>query len=253
MIFLFYIILNKLLSKPLYQQLADSFEQAIRKGIVKHNELLPTEAALCATFDISPKVVLMAYNRLLTLGLIQRVTGKGTFVDSQLKIVSRLKDFMGLSKFLRDTGHTVTIYTPYMAVEDGQELKINAWSIHSEESHYHIHRVHQVDSKPFLSRKIFMPVSLYPNLLERYDTNMTCVDLVEQVSAKSIKYVRSDFQVVKPSVKEKQYLSLHDDESVYYFYSRLYDNTDTIIATFHSYYPSSMMDWQLEPGEGMYV
>lgn len=253
MIFLFYIILNKLVKKPLYQQLADSFEQAIRKGVVKHNELLPTEAALCSTFDISPKVVLMAYNHLLALGLIRRVTGKGTFVDSQEKIVFRLKDFLGLTQFLRDSGHLVTIYTPYMSVEEGQELKINAWSTHSEETHYNIQRIHHVDSQPFLSRKIFIPVSLYPNLLTNYDTTLSCVDLIEQMSAKRIQYVRSDFQVVKPSVKEKKYLQLIDDESVFYFYSRLYDNNDTIIATFHSYYPSSMMDWKLEPGEGMYV
>ena len=248
-----YIIINKLITKPLYKQLADSLEQAIVKQVVAHNELLPSQAELCHTFDISPKVVSMAYQQLSTLGLIRRVSGKGTFVDSQPKIVSRLKDFMGITTWLRDTGHMVEIHTPYMVVEEGRELKINAWSLHSEEPHYHIHRIHHADQHPYLSRQIFMPVSLYPNILDCYNNDLSCIDLVEQLSSRLVASVESDFQVIAPSLKEINYLELFDDESVFYFYSRLYDKDNTIIATFHSYFPSSMMDWKLELGEGMYV
>lgn len=253
MIFLYYIMINKLIRKPLYKQLADSMELAIKKQVVKHNELLPSEADLCHTFDISPKVVSMAYQQLSTLGLIRRVSGKGTFVDSKQKIISRLKDFMGITTMLRDTGHDVVIHTPYMVVEEGHELKINAWSLHSEEDHYHIHRIHHVDQCPYLSRQIFMPVSLYPNILDCYDNNLSCIDLVEQLSSRLVASVESDFQVINPSLKEINYLELFDDESVFYFYSRLYDKDHTIIATFHSYFPSTMMEFKLEPGEGMYV
>ena len=253
MIFLFYIIINKLIHKPLYKQLADSMEQAIVKQIVKHNELLPTEAELCSTFDISPKVVSMAYHQLSLLGLIRRVSGKGTFVDSRTKIVSRLKDFLTITTMLRQTGHKIDIHTPYMAIEEGPKLKINAWSIHSEESHYLIHRIHHVDEKPYLSRQIYMPVSLYPNILDCYDNTLSCVDLVEQLSSRLVASVQSDFQVIKPTTQEVKYLELFAGESVFYFYSRLYDKNDIIIATFHSYFPGSMMDWKLKEGEGMYV
>jgi DNA-binding GntR family transcriptional regulator len=253
MIFLYYLIINKLIGKPLYKQLADSMEQAIVKQTVKHNELLPSEAELCNTFDISPKVVSMAYHELSLLGLIQRISGKGTFVVSRTKIVSRLRDFINITTMLRESGHKVVIHTPYMATKQGSELKINAWSTHSEETHYLIHRIHHVDDKPYLSRQIYMPVSLYPNLHDCYDNELSCVDLVEQLSSRFVTSVQSDFQVIKPSLQEIKYLDLFVGESVFYFYSRLYDKDDIIIATFHSYFPTSMIDWKLEQGEGMYV
>ena len=253
MIFLFYIIINKLISKPLYKQLADSMEQAIVKQTVKHNELLPTEAELCSTFDISPKVVSMAYRQLSLLGLIRRVSGKGTFVDSRKKIISRLRDFMNVTTMLRQSGHQVEIHTPFMAIKEGSALKINAWSARSEENHYLIHRIHLVDDNPYLFRQIYMPVSLYPDILDCYDNELSCVDLVEQLSSRFVASVESDFQVIKPSLQQIKYLDLFVGESIFYFYSRLYDDNGTVIATFHSYFPSSMLDWKLELGEGMYV
>jgi DNA-binding GntR family transcriptional regulator len=160
---------------------------------------------------------------------------------------------MRLTNSLRDSGQQVNIFTPYMAIADGQVVNLNSWSLHSDEPHYHIHRIHHVNNKPYLSRQIFMPVSLYPSLLKCYDTTVSCIDMVEQLSSRVVASVESDFQVIKATLKQKNYLSLQEDESVFYFYSRLYDQNQTIIATFHSYFPSSMMDFKLEPGEGMYV
>ncbi len=73
---MYYIIINKLITKPLYKQLADSLEQAIVKQVVAHNELLPSQAELCHTFDIS-QVVSMTISNSQQRGLIRRVSGKG--------------------------------------------------------------------------------------------------------------------------------------------------------------------------------
>lgn len=76
-----YITLNPFDTEPLYRQLKNSFKKAILSFRLKHLEELPSENTLVGLFDISSTVVKSAYASLETDGLIQRIRGKGTFVN----------------------------------------------------------------------------------------------------------------------------------------------------------------------------
>lgn len=68
---------------PLYYQIAQILRSQIRSQEYKPNDLLPTEEELVRTFGVSRTTVRQALQMLLAEGLIHRIAGKGTFVDSE--------------------------------------------------------------------------------------------------------------------------------------------------------------------------
>jgi DNA-binding GntR family transcriptional regulator len=91
--------------EPAYVQLVNILRRAIASGEYQAGDQLPTEAELCAAYDVSPMTVRRAVNMLLDQGAVTTARGRGTFVQPlRLSTAS-----FGLSEFhdlLRD--ETVT-------------------------------------------------------------------------------------------------------------------------------------------------
>src|SRR3954447_25848911 len=63
-----------------YRQIVAVFQARITSGLYPLGSLLPTEAELCAEFDVSRYTVRETLRRLMALGLISRRQGSGTMV-----------------------------------------------------------------------------------------------------------------------------------------------------------------------------
>ena len=65
---------------PLYSQLMGIIKRSITSGALKVGDLLPSEAELCRSYDISRNTVRQAIGALEEEGFVVRKRGKGTFV-----------------------------------------------------------------------------------------------------------------------------------------------------------------------------
>ena len=65
---------------PLYSQLVSIVKRNISAGTLQTGDLLPSEAELCKTFEISRSTVRQAIGALESEGLVVRKQGRGTFV-----------------------------------------------------------------------------------------------------------------------------------------------------------------------------
>ena len=65
---------------PIYYQLVTLIKQQIAEGVLRPGDRLPTEAELCAQYDISRNPIQRAMRELETEGLIERSARRGTFV-----------------------------------------------------------------------------------------------------------------------------------------------------------------------------
>ena len=77
------VLLNKLSMDsdiPLYSQLVSIIKRNISAGTLSPGALLPSEAELCRTFDVSRSTVRQAIGALEAEGLVVRKQGRGTFV-----------------------------------------------------------------------------------------------------------------------------------------------------------------------------
>lgn len=75
---------------PTYVQLAQQVRHAVRYGMLRAGDQLPTARAVVETLAINPNTVLKAYRELEREGLLRSRPGAGTFVaDSAPRPVSK--------------------------------------------------------------------------------------------------------------------------------------------------------------------
>lgn len=70
---------------PTYLQLVQQVRQAVRLGILRPGDQLPTVKEVVSSLAINPNTVLKAYRELDLEGLVEGRRGIGTFVSSTLE------------------------------------------------------------------------------------------------------------------------------------------------------------------------
>jgi GntR family transcriptional regulator len=65
---------------PTYLQLVQQVEQALRLGLLRPGDQLPTVKDVVGSLAINPNTVLKAYRELDRAGLVETQRGRGTFV-----------------------------------------------------------------------------------------------------------------------------------------------------------------------------
>ena len=74
--------LEKSSAVPLYEQLKLSLRKKVDEQVWQEGQRLPSEAELCADYDVSRITVRRAVDELVEEGVLERRQGKGTFVAS---------------------------------------------------------------------------------------------------------------------------------------------------------------------------
>src|SRR6266849_2964593 len=78
------ISVDRRVSKPLSQQIYDSFRVRVTNGELRAGELVPSTRELARELRVSRLPVLNAYAQLLAEGYFESRTGAGTFVATSL-------------------------------------------------------------------------------------------------------------------------------------------------------------------------
>ena len=94
--------------EPAYVQLVNILRRAIASGEYHAGDQLPTEAELCAAYDVSPMTVRRAVSMLLDQGIVSTTRGRGTFVRP-LRLETASFDLSGLRDLLDDAAVTVRV------------------------------------------------------------------------------------------------------------------------------------------------
>ena len=78
-------------SRPIYEQIVESFKVQIFKGILQADEQMPSVRSLAMELSTNPNTVQRAYSELERQGFIYTVKGRGNFVkgDDTLKITRK--------------------------------------------------------------------------------------------------------------------------------------------------------------------
>jgi GntR family transcriptional regulator len=94
--------------EPAYAQLVNILSEAIAGGEYQAGDQLPTEAELCAAYDVSPMTVRRAIGILLDRGAVNTARGRGTFVQP-LRLSTASFRLSELHDLLRDETVTARI------------------------------------------------------------------------------------------------------------------------------------------------
>ena len=95
-------------SKPIYEQIEDSYKKLIINGALKVDEKLPSVRSLATKLSINPNTIQRAYNELEAAGYLYSVPGKGSYVA--LKPKANRERIEGLKAHIRELIEELRFY-----------------------------------------------------------------------------------------------------------------------------------------------
>lgn len=104
------LMIDKLSSKPVYEQIIEGIEKNILLGIYPLGGLLPSLRELSVTLSINPNTIQKSYTELTRRGVIKPSPGSGCYVSLEAKEIIRkkamekLENIRALSEELRLAG-----------------------------------------------------------------------------------------------------------------------------------------------------
>ncbi|HBH13126.1 MAG TPA: GntR family transcriptional regulator [Clostridiales bacterium] len=157
-------------NNTLYSQLEEIIRDEIDSGKINPGQAIPSERELSKIYGLSRMTVRHALNRLVSAGLLTRVSGKGTYVSAP-KINFRALTLEGLREQTYQMGKdfSSTLINFEKILAEGsivQNLKVL-----QDTPIYKIERLFHVDNVPISMHKSYIPCELAPGLMDHDLTN----------------------------------------------------------------------------------
>ena len=172
--------LDKESAVPLYEQLKLSLSKKIEEHVLQEGERLPSEAELCAEFDVSRITVRRAVDELVEEGVLERRQGKGTFVaSSRMSVQMMPMNEVVQGFYTRDTGRKQTHVISkkeYVANQHERE----ALALQEGDAVYVFTRQMMVDGNICMLDRSTFPAGRFPGLFDRVTDNVSTYRLLEQ-------------------------------------------------------------------------
>ncbi|NLV86145.1 MAG: GntR family transcriptional regulator, partial [Clostridiales bacterium] len=149
---------------PLYSQLVSIVKRNITAGTLSSGQLLPSEAELCKTFEISRSTVRQAIGALEAEGLVVRKQGRGTFV-AEPKMRRKTENVYSFTSEISSMGLTPSsTLVEFEVIEPTPDI-IKVLELNSKDtSVYRFTRIRNVDDEPLILETSFYPQYIYPKL-----------------------------------------------------------------------------------------
>ena len=151
---------------PYYYQLLQVLERAIASGVLAPGEKIPTEAALCARYEVSRTVVRQALSDLDRTGLVTRHKGKGTFVAAPKVSEFVAQSLTSLHEDLSARGERLETKVLRLEVEPVSPHVAQILALPESERIVLLERLRFLGGEPLVVTTAHMPYSLCAPILD---------------------------------------------------------------------------------------
>ena len=149
---------------PLYSQLVSIVKRNITAGTLGPGELLPSEAELCKTFNVSRSTVRQAIGSLETEGLVVRKQGRGPFV-AEPKMRRKTENVYSFTSEISSMGLTPSsTLVEFEVMEPTPDITRVLELSTQDTAVYRFTRIRNVDGEPLILETSFYPQYIYPKL-----------------------------------------------------------------------------------------
>ncbi len=196
----------------LYKNIAKKLRFRINSDEFAIGDVLPTERQLMEEYQASRVSIRKAIDELVTLDLIEKKQGSGTYIK-QKEIVHMMQPLRSGVESSQEIGKRITsevieFSIVYPDTEIAQRLKIS-----QAERVYHTKRVRKINDRPQIIEESFMPVALFPELTIRV-LEHSKFEYIEDKLGLKIEGSYQEFSPVLPDKEEEQLLNIQNREPV---------------------------------------
>lgn len=223
---------------PLYLQIKQIIEDRIIHGIYTIGNYIPTEIEFEKEFNVSKVTVRAAIKELVTLGYLEKKSGKGTTVinHKQLSNVTNNKNF---TEKLVEQGNQIQKLIKDIVVEE-HDKNSELFQMFGEKS-YKITRVYLLNDTPYILFNHYLPYPL--NSLDKYgqlkqNNDLSIYKILEDEKIE-IKDIEDNFSVGFDE-QATSYLNLNPSEPLLVRERISYSTLNNIVEYSIGYYNSKL-------------
>lgn len=199
---------------PYYYQLEGFLRDRIEDGTWKPGQRIPSEAELCAAFDVSRTVVRQALNELVQEGVLYRRKGKGTFV-AEPKIRESLVQH--LTGFYEDTvalGLKPSTKVLQQEVIPAPPKIAEALSLKESDPVIVIDRLRFVDGEPIVLVVTYVPYRVCPEVVNEDVSTQSLYAILEKKYGLELVYGRRTLEAVAATKEEAELLEIEEGDPI---------------------------------------
>ncbi|MGE5114657.1 MAG: GntR family transcriptional regulator [Acidobacteriaceae bacterium] len=164
---------------PLYFQIRQYLLDQIRSEELKPGDAVPSEQVISARFGVSRMTVRQALKSLADLGVIYSQRGKGTFVAGN-KLEKSFRQVLSFTEEMAARGSKPSSKVLRFVVEEADQAAANALQISPGEKLISLRRLRLADSVPMGIEWSRIPLSLCPDLMQRFQPNSSLYQLLSR-------------------------------------------------------------------------
>lgn len=228
---------------PVYKQIEASIRSGIERGVYAVGSKLPSEDLIAEEYGVSRGTVRQALSELANRGIIKRIHGSGTFVcepGNEFKIDT--DHFISFLEELERMGITVdtTVLEKQQEVSDGPLREVFQGA-----SLYSIKRLRRRGDKPVMFSIDYIPIDLFPGVVEKYDDRASIYEFLESKYSIHIKRVKRTFYAISATGEVAKVLSLKKGEPLFYIIQQAYDEFGCCVDCAYLYIVSEEMHFSV--------
>jgi len=236
-----YIVINKLITKSIYKQIADSITKSIESGILSYNDRLPTEKEICRMFSISQTAVKMAYDKLITEGKIVRIKGKGTYVTNRSRFKTDLHTYFKI-EISENEYQNQTILLDRSAKD---KSAVRELQLVMDERYLLVVSLYSSINNPKLLQRIYLPEKMYEKFNKYYNEKHNVFQIIEEDYHYEIKELLSTFSTINASASDALLLNLKQDDAIYSVRTKIIDVNEKVVGYICNYYPGEFTEFEV--------
>ena len=171
-------------SAPLYQQIYDDIKGAIKDGVYKVDEKIPSEAELSEEYGVSRITVRRAIEDLCSDGYLTKMQGRGTFVGRPhlMRRLSQSKATRSFSEICEEAGVVPGAHLIERQIVPVRPDEQEFFGLGPDALLIYVHRVRTADGLGVCDENMFVPYDDGRDLLTLPLEDTSLFDAIEQAT-----------------------------------------------------------------------
>lgn len=154
---------------PLYKQIQENLVELVELGLLKPQDMLPSERDLGSYYGVNRMTVRQAINELVQQNLLERKQGIGTFVTTQKPIQTFAPTVMGFTERMQQVGSQPSSLLITKRVESPSPVVAHRLQIKLDEDVTVVQRLRMVDDEALMVETSYLPLTRFPKLMSSFE------------------------------------------------------------------------------------
>lgn len=238
-----YIIIDKTSKIPLYIQISDSIRHHINLGHLKHGDQLPTESSISGIYEVSVIVAKKAYDDLVKKGLVKRIRGKGSYVDTFKPIkVNLSSEILSIYEFLNGSERKLLSFEKVK----NHQYAHSILDLDSSEDVYVMKIVVVANQLPLYYQVVYIPAKYVPAFKKEFIKHLTLFEILGQKYHLNPKQLIQTYRAINLTPDLAMMLDMKKNDPAYYIRSIFYNDDHEKLAFFVMYANPKLLELEVD-------